>query len=86
METEEFQKNLEELIGLAEKEQVAIMCAEATHLRCHRQLISDALLARGLRVEHIISATRRTPHKLTAWARVEGSKVTYPAPIGLTSP
>jgi uncharacterized protein (DUF488 family) len=79
MATAEFEGNLAELIGLARKKQVVIMCAEAVYLRCHRQLIADALLVRGLRVEHIISLTRRIPHQLTAWARVEGTKVTYPA-------
>jgi hypothetical protein len=81
METEEFQKNLEELIGLAEKEQVAIMCAEAIYFRCHRHLISDALLVRGIQVEHITSLSRSSPHKLTPWARAEGGKVIYPGPI-----
>lgn len=79
METEEFQENLEELIRLAKNELVVTMCAEAVYLRCHRRLISDALLARGLLVEHIVSPARRIPHKLTAWARVEGTKVDYPA-------
>ena len=60
-------------------ELVVTMCAEAVYLRCHRQLIADALLARGLRVEHIVSLARRIPHKLTAWARVEGTKVDYSA-------
>jgi len=53
MEIAEFQWNLEELIGLAKDTLVVIMCAEAAYLRCHRQLIADALLAQGLRVEHI---------------------------------
>jgi uncharacterized protein (DUF488 family) len=79
MATEEFQKNLEELIALAMKQQVVIMCAEAAYLRCHRQLIADALLVRGLRVAHIVSLSRRVPHQLTAWAHVEGTKVTFPA-------
>ena len=70
---------MEDLIGLAKNEQVVIMCAEAAYLRCNRRLIADALPARGLRVEHIVSLARRIPHKLTAWARVEGTKVAYPA-------
>ena len=78
METDEFQENLEELITFATKEQVVIRCAEAAYLRCHRRLIADALLARGLRVEHITSPTSSIPHKLPAWARVQGTKVSYP--------
>lgn len=79
METGEFQENLEELIRLAKNKQVVIMCAEAAYLRCHRRLIADALPAQGLRVEHIVSLACRIPHNLTAWARVEGTKVSYPA-------
>jgi uncharacterized protein (DUF488 family) len=78
METEEFRKNLEELIRIAGRKQVAIMCAEALFFRCHRQLISDALLVRGVRVEHITDPTHRQPHKLTPWARFEEGTITYP--------
>jgi hypothetical protein len=42
-------------------------------------LIADALVARGIAVEEIVSETRRTPHKLTPFARVDGTSVTYPA-------
>jgi uncharacterized protein (DUF488 family) len=79
MQTPEFKNALEELIGLAGKEQVAAMCAEAVPWRCHRSLIADALIARGIRAEDISSPTRRAPHKLTAFARVRGTEVTYPA-------
>jgi uncharacterized protein (DUF488 family) len=59
-------------------EQVAIMCAEAVPWRCHRSLIADALIARAIPVEHILSSTDLKPHKLTPFARVEGTRVTYP--------
>ena len=78
MQTAEFAKALSGLIGMAEKERVAIMCAEAVPWRCHRSLIADALLARGVRVEEISSVTRTQPHKLTPFAHVFGSEVTYP--------
>ncbi|MGA7630484.1 MAG: DUF488 family protein, partial [Terriglobales bacterium] len=67
------------LIHWAQKRQTAIMCAEAVPWRCHRSLIGDALLVRGLRVEEIASQTRTRPHTLTAWARVRGKRLTYPA-------
>jgi uncharacterized protein (DUF488 family) len=54
------------------------MCAEAVPWRCHRSLIADALVARGIEVEHILSATTRKPHTYTPFARVEGEKITYP--------
>ncbi|HYC56522.1 MAG TPA: DUF488 domain-containing protein [Candidatus Binatia bacterium] len=78
MQTPKFVESLEALIARAEHEQVAIMCAEAVHWRCHRSLISDALIVRGLRVEHILSETSRRVHELTPFARVEGTQVTYP--------
>jgi len=42
-------------------------------------MIADALTARGVAVEHIMSAVKRSPHKMTSFARVEGMRVTYPA-------
>jgi len=59
---------------------VAIMCAESVPWRCHRSLIADALLARGIPVTHILSATKANPHRLTSFARVEGGRLTYPSP------
>jgi uncharacterized protein (DUF488 family) len=79
MQTPEFRSNLEKLIGLAKSERIAIMCAEAVEWRCHRSLIADALLARGIEVQEIISATRNRPHTLTAWGKITGKQVSYPA-------
>ena len=78
MLTVEFQTNLEKLIHLARDEITAIMCAEAVPWRCHRSLISDALLVRGIKAEHITSTKSRHEHSLTAWARVDGTRITYP--------
>jgi uncharacterized protein (DUF488 family) len=79
MQTPEFQEALDHLIELGEKRRTAIMCAEAVAWRCHRSLIGDALLVRGLRVEEIASLTRTRPHSLTPWARVRGKQLSYPA-------
>jgi uncharacterized protein (DUF488 family) len=78
MQTPEFQLSLEELIRLAKREWIAIMCAEAVPWRCHRSLIADALLVRGIRAEDIMSPTRRQVHKLTPFAKVRGTTITYP--------
>jgi uncharacterized protein (DUF488 family) len=83
METPEFERNLEELIGLSEEKRTVVMCAEAVPWRCHRSLIADALTARGIVAEHIMSGTDVRPHTLTSFARVEGFRVTYP-PDSLT--
>jgi uncharacterized protein (DUF488 family) len=54
------------------------MCAEAVPWRCHRSLIADALSARGIAVEHIMSKTSRKQHAYTPFARIDDEKVTYP--------
>ena len=79
MQTLEFEQSLGELIQMATQERVAIMCAEAVPWRCHRSLIADALLVRGIRTEDIMSLTRRTVHTLTPFAKVLGTTITYPA-------
>jgi len=78
MQTEDFERGLTELIELAEQKRTAIMCAEAVPWRCHRSLIGDALLARGVSVMDIMSKTSAKEHKLTAFAEVRGLTVTYP--------
>jgi uncharacterized protein (DUF488 family) len=78
MQTPEFAQSLDELIQLASQERIVLMCAEAVPWRCHRSLIADALLVRGIRTEHIMSATRRQVHTLTPFAKARGSAITYP--------
>jgi len=77
--TPEFEEHLKALVELARRERVALMCAEAVPWRCHRSLIADALLVRGIAVEHIMSVESSQPHRLTPFARVEGTHLTYPA-------
>lgn len=81
MQTPQFDESVRELIALAEQRQTAIMCAEAVPWRCHRSLIGDALVARGIAVEDIMTKTSRKPHTLTPFAKVEGDTVTYPGLI-----
>jgi uncharacterized protein (DUF488 family) len=79
MASEEFAAGLTELEELARQQRVAVMCAEAWWVRCHRRLIADALTARGWRVLHLESKGRLTEHQLTDFAVVEDGIVTYPA-------
>jgi uncharacterized protein (DUF488 family) len=79
MQTPEFNQSLDELIQLATKETVALMCAEAVPWRCHRSLIADALLVHRICAEHIMSLTRRQVHTLTRFAKVRGTSIKYPA-------
>jgi uncharacterized protein (DUF488 family) len=82
MQTAGFSRELEALIRLTRSERIAIMCAEAVPWRCHRSLVADALVLRGVTVEHIIDESHSLPHKLTAFARVDGTRLTYPPPQG----
>jgi uncharacterized protein (DUF488 family) len=79
MGSPEFSAGLDRLIAIASEGRIAIMCAEAVPWKCHRSLLSDALLVRGVRVVHILSAGKTQDHRLTAFARVHGTRVTYPA-------
>ena len=78
MQTPEFAQSLEELLHLATQDRIVLMCAEVVPWRCHRSLIADALLVRGIRTEDIMSATRRQVHTLTPFAKVRGTAITYP--------
>ncbi len=78
MATLPFESALRELIVGANEGPTAIMCAESAPWHCHRTLIADALVARGLRVVHLFGGKERE-HELTPGARVEGRLVTYPA-------
>lgn len=78
MQTPAFDEALGELLDLAEHSTVAIMCAEAVPWRCHRSLVGDALVARGVTVRDIMTPTSTKPHTLTRFAHVDGTRVTYP--------
>jgi uncharacterized protein (DUF488 family) len=78
MQTSEFHENLEKLVELASEACSAIMCAEAVPWRCHRSLIADALVARGIPVQEILTASKSQPHALTPFAKVDGTEITYP--------
>ncbi len=78
METPQFARALDELLAMAAERRTALMCAEAVPWRCHRSLVGDALLVRGIEVRDIMSEKASKPHKLTPWARVDGLRITYP--------
>ncbi|MBN1241000.1 MAG: DUF488 domain-containing protein [Gammaproteobacteria bacterium] len=78
MQTEEFQLAVEELVETGAKRRAAIMCAEAVPWRCHRSLVGDALLVRGVDVVDVMGPKASRPRKLTPFARVDGARVTYP--------
>jgi uncharacterized protein (DUF488 family) len=79
MGTAEFEAALARLEALARERPTAIMCAEAPWFRCHRRLVSDALLVHRWRVLHIGSDGRVAEHELTPFAVVADDRLTYPA-------
>lgn len=78
MQTPEFAAAIDKLIELARGKTTAIMCAEAVPWRCHRSLIGDALLVRGIEVRDIFSIKSAKPHTTTAMAVIDGTQITYP--------
>jgi uncharacterized protein (DUF488 family) len=81
MQSAEFRAGLDELLAFAGSGRVAVMCAESKWWQCHRQLIADALVVRGVEVRHILSAGDAPAHQLTPFARAEGEQLTYPGLI-----
>src|SRR5262249_11550038 len=77
METAEFRTELARLLVLAAARPTAVLCAEAVFWRCHRQLLADALVARGVEVRHVTGPGPSAAHRLTSFARVEGEHVLY---------
>jgi uncharacterized protein (DUF488 family) len=81
MQTQAFREEIDWLME-QDLDRVVIMCAEAVPWRCHRSLISDAVLIRGVQVEDIFvlpdGRSSRKPHDLTPFARVEGQQIYYP--------
>jgi uncharacterized protein (DUF488 family) len=79
MESGGFMEALAALERTAETKRTAIMCVESVWWRCHRRLVSDALLSRGHRVLHIGGDGRLSEHQLTSFALVDGDRLTYPS-------
>jgi uncharacterized protein (DUF488 family) len=82
MQTEPFRDGVRQLLEEAGKKRTAFMCSEGLFWRCHRRLVSDFLLGRGIVVQHLMPSGELRPHTLTAGAKVEAGEVTYPAQVG----
>ena len=53
MDSEEFEKSIDQVINLAEQKVIAIMCSEKDYLKCHRQFIAGYLVDKGGEVMNI---------------------------------
>ena len=78
--TEGFRRGLDRLLGIAEAQRCAMMCAEAVWWRCHRRIVADYLLAGGRTVFHLMWPHRMEPASLTPGAVPHDGSITYPAP------
>lgn len=75
MQTKAFYAGLKKLnLSLKNKRKIAIMCAEALPWRCHRSLIADAEIIRGIKVLDIMSKTNLHKHELTSFAKVDRTR------------
>jgi uncharacterized protein (DUF488 family) len=80
MVTPEFARALDRLLEQERHDSVAVMCAEAVPWRCHRSMLADAIVARGVAVEHIMDASTRRSHEPTKGAVFHEGQVVYPRP------
>lgn len=78
MQTSEFADAISHLVEVSECKTTTIMCAEVLPWRCHRSLIADAMTIRGFEVIEIFDKDKSRIHKLTAFAVLEGKRITYP--------
>ena len=79
MATDEFRRAVDELLSAAAKSRTAVMCAEKLYWKCHRRLLSDYLVSKGIEVIHIIEPGRTSRHKLAPYAVATESGVIYPS-------
>ena len=77
MGTPDFERGIAQLLNLAQREPIAIMCAESLPEHCHRRLIADALVQRGVRVVHLIDGQLPREHRLSVEARRESTTLIY---------
>lgn len=77
METEVFARAAGQLINLARRAPLVIMCAEKHPQNCHRSLIADYLTLKGHRVLHLIDDNSIEEHLLDARARRESGRLVY---------
>ncbi|HKO59134.1 MAG TPA: DUF488 domain-containing protein [Thermoanaerobaculia bacterium] len=80
--TPEARRAIETLVSSGKR--TAVMCAEAVPWRCHRNLLADELVRRGIEVIHILGPGQTKNHELSKIARVEGDRIVYGEPEQLS--
>ena len=77
METPEFEEAFAELLEWVDERRAAIMCAERLWWECHRRVLADRLVTRGIEVRHILQPGKDQLHTLTEFARVDKDRLIY---------
>jgi uncharacterized protein (DUF488 family) len=77
METGSFGRAATQLVNMASRAPTAILCAERLPEHCHRRLIADYLVLKGLPVMHLIDLGETCEHVLSAEARRESAQLVY---------
>ncbi|HWN29831.1 MAG TPA: DUF488 domain-containing protein [Burkholderiales bacterium] len=77
MESAEFKQAIERLINDAEQTKIAYMCAERLPWQCHRNLISDYLVMRGMHVVHLVAQGKTQEHTLNPITRIQNDILFY---------
>ena len=78
MATNEFRSAVQKLLSAAAKLRTTIMCAERLYWKCHRRILSDYLVSKGVEVVHIIGPGEALNHTLSPYAVVVENGVLYP--------
>ena len=77
METPEFEAALRDLLEWADDRRTGFFCAERLWWQCHRRVLADRLVTRGIAVRHITASGKDAPHVLTEFARLDGDRLIY---------
>jgi uncharacterized protein (DUF488 family) len=85
MRSADFSSGVDRVLAFSAEGRTSVMCAEAVWWRCHRGLLADALLLRGVTVCHILTISPAQPHQLCDFARTEGTTITYQEDTGRSS-
>lgn len=78
MQGPEFARAFEALEAWRSGRRTALLCAEALWWRCHRRLLADLFVTRGVETIHILPDGRDSIHELWDLARVGPEGLTYP--------
>ena len=86
MTSSDFRHALDRVIALSCEKRCALLCAERLPAHCHRSLIADALVMRGVGVLHLLDAEPPARHALSALARIRDGALLYDGGVGSQLP